>query len=102
MDAPCRGCKYEHESKSLPFLWNKDSPIKTMPKNLVIHIPGLNYPNPCYGCKDAMEYDQWVIDYYDLPPVTGRTGVVENLDIIPDNYFEEFEEYETPTKSFNI
>ncbi len=71
MKAPCRECENRENAKDLKYLFIKGAEKRVPGKSLKTwqFTPGVNYNNPCWMCDKAKQYDDWIIDNYDFPPV---------------------------------
>ena len=95
--SPCNSCEHKDLSKLKPFLWLIRDEMKRMPRDwengTLSYIPGKNYPNPCYRCKKALEYSEYITDYLDLPPTTGLTTWTISANLIESSIFYESTAY---------
>ena len=97
MTSPCKSCKNKKLSKLKPFLWIDRKDMKRMPKDwesgTLSYIPGRNYPNPCYNCKDVEQYADQISQLLDLPPTTGEETWTIQASLIESSIFYESTAY---------
>jgi len=80
MEPPCRGCRDEHETKKVPFIWIERPPRELQIKDRSFrYIPGKNRRNSCYKCPRAQAYDDFVSNSIVGPPSSWPDGVDELL-----------------------
>jgi hypothetical protein len=73
LKSPCIGCKYEKLDKRWPFLIHNEENKKISRVSIArskrkpyaesyhfVPMDGVNYKNPCFGCKKAYMYDMRV------------------------------------------